>query len=450
MEVTMPKSRWLAVCLLLSAVIPLQVGAQRTGYPSEEFTARRQALVRRLGEGTVLLFGNTMPTPGVRFRQDNDFYYFTGNEDLNAALVIDAADGASHLFLPKQGASEIRALGPNWLEDPEAAKKNGFGSIQPLSALNEFLARRRGAGGSRTLWLRMSERDEVDDSRMDTAISIARRSASPWGAYPSEDAWRVSQLRGLFPYYEFKDATAEIDRLRMVKTPREIEVLKRNGAISAEAIRRAMASTRPGRFEYEIEAEAVHHMLRNGVQGHGYPPIVGSGPNGNVWHYQANGRRLQDGEMVVMDYGGSLDYLVIDITRTWPVSGKFDDFQLRAYQCALEAEKAIISSMRPGATRRQTRDIGKAIYEKYGFQDQMAPGAGHFVGMSVHDVGDSSLPFAAGMVIAVEPIIDIKARQLHVRVEDTVLVTDGAPLILTSGVPKEVDDVLTLLAGGRK
>ena len=232
-----------------------------------------------------------------------------------------------------------------------------------------------------------------------------------------------------------------------LKSPREIEVLKLNGRLSAEAINRAIAITRPGRFEYELEAEATYHLFRHGVQGNGYPAIVGTGPNVNVWHYQDNGRQMKPGDLVVMDYGGSLDYQVIDITRTWPVSGRFDDLQLRAYRCALETQKAIIAAMRPGATRAQTRDISRAVYARYGFADQRPASAGHFVGMSVHDVGDYAEPFRPGMVIAVEPIIEIPEHQLHVRIEDTVLVTDGDPFVLSGASPKEVDEVIALMKG---
>jgi Xaa-Pro aminopeptidase len=216
---------------------------------------------------------------------------------------------------------------------------------------------------------------------------------------PSEDAWRIEQLRRHFPVLDLRDVAPAIDALRVIKTPREIEVLTRNGRLSAEAIRKAIEITRPGRFEYELEAEATYHLFRHGVQGNGYPAIVGTGPNVNVWHYQDNGRQMQAGDLVVMDYGGSLDYQVIDITRTWPVSGRFDELQLKAYQCALETQKAI-------------------IYAE---------------------------PFRPGMVIAVEPIIEIADKHLHVRIEDTVLVTDGEPRILSAAVPKEVDELLALM-----
>jgi Xaa-Pro aminopeptidase len=435
----------------LSAILLLTLGfadlsAERVGYPPEEFTARRKALAAALGQGTVALFGNTMPTVSVRFRQDNDFYYFSGNEDLNAVLVMDAPTGASWLFLPAQNQSEIRADGKNWLTG-DLAKARGFEAILPLTELNEFLARRRGAIGQQPLWVRLSERDEVDGGRRDTSIDLARRFNNPLGAQASEDGWRADTLRTRYPFYELKDVTPAVDRLRVIKSPREIEILKRNGRISAEAIRRAIEITRAGRFEYELEAEATYHLLKNGVQGNGYPAIVGTGANVNVWHYQDSGRQMQAGDLVVMDYGGSLDYQVVDITRTWPVSGRFDELQLKAYQCALETQKAIIAAMKPGATRLQTRDIAKAIYEKWGFANQPPTGAGHFVGMSVHDVGDPREPFRAGMVIAVEPIIEIPEKQLHIRIEDTVLVTDGEPLVLSTAAPKEVDALLALMKG---
>jgi Xaa-Pro aminopeptidase len=435
----------LVLVLGLLCALTALTSAQRLGFPAEEFTARRQALSKALGSGTVLLAGRTLALNGIRFRQDNDFFYLTGNEDLNAVLVLDAPSGDSWLFLPPQNASEIRSDGKNWLTLGDQATPRGFTAIQPITELSEFLARRRAGGAGRPVYTRLSERDEVDDSRGEQAVGLARRMSNPLGARPSDDAWRVEMLRQHFPAVELKDVTPAIDQLRVIKSPREIEILKLNGRLSAEAIRKAIEITRPGRFEYELEAEATYHLFRNGVQGNGYPAIVGTGSNVNVWHYQDNGRQMKAGDLVVMDYGGSLDYQVVDITRTWPVSGRFDELQLRAYQCALETQKAIIAAMRPGATRAETREISKRIYEKWGFADQRPAQAGHFVGMSVHDVGDYAAPFRPGMVIAVEPIIEIADKQLHIRIEDTVLITDGEPLILSAAVPKEVEEVLALM-----
>ena len=416
--------------------------AERMGYPPEEFVARRQALAKVLQRGTLVMFGGTSPIPGVRFRQDNDFYYLTGNESFSGVLVMDVASGASHLFLPKLSATEIRYEGGNWLDETDAAKKYGFASIQPLTSLHEFLARRRAVAQTEQLWTRLSERDVVDRGRLDTAIGTARRLSNPFAQHPTEDAARATALREQFPYYEMKDVSPQLDRLRMIKSPREIEILRYNGRISAEALKRAIQATAPDKYEYELEAEATYWMLKHGFQGAAYPAIVGSGPMGNQWHYENNGRQMKAGELVVMDYAGSLDYMTMDITRTWPVSGRFTDAQLKAYECVLEAQKAIIAAIRPGVARSVVQKIAEDIFKKHGFDPRYAY-VGHYVGMSVHDVGDWNLPFEAGMVMAIEPIIDMPG--LHIRIEDSVLVTPTGAEVLTSAVPKEAEDVMALL-----
>ena len=200
--------------------------AERFGYSADEFAARRQRLARALQRGTLVMFGATSPTPGIRFRQDNDFFYLTGNEDLNAALVMDAASAEAHLFLPKLGAAEVRFEGPNWLEGPDAARTHGFASVQPITAMPEFLARRRAIAGAETLWTRLVERDAVNYARGEIATQTARRLANPFGQYRSEDAQRTAALRDQFPYFTLQDATPHLDRLRMIKTPREIEILR--------------------------------------------------------------------------------------------------------------------------------------------------------------------------------------------------------------------------------
>ena len=438
--------RWLVQITLLASVLSsVEVEAQRVRFPPGEFVARRTALCEGVGsQGLIMMFGKTMVPAGIRFRQDNDFYYLTGNEDLNAVLVMDATSCSAVLFLPSQTEREASRDGWNLLHQEGAAAAHGFSEIHPLTYLQEFLARQR-TGRPQALYVRLSERTEVDQSRSDVAIFLARRMANAWASYPSEDAWRAERLRARFPYYELRDITPFLDALRVIKSPREVQALRRNGRVSAEAHRRAIQVTRVGGWEYEIEAEATYVMLQDGAEGAGYPAIVGSGPNGNVWHYQENGRQLQDGDLVVMDYGASMGYLTMDITRTWPVSGRFTGLQERAYRCVLEAEKAIIAAMRPGVTRDETLRIAEAIFEKWGFPDQYPGGAGHFVGMSVHDVGDYDLPLQSGMVIAVEPIIDIPEQDLHVRIEDTILVTDEGPVILSGDVPKELEEILTLV-----
>jgi Xaa-Pro aminopeptidase len=434
----------LTIAFVLAACVAAAPGAERMGYSADEFAGRRQRLAKTIERGTLVLFGATEASPGIRFRQDNDFFYLTGNEGVNAVLVMDAPSGLSHLFIPKLSPVEVRYEGGNWLEEQDAARTHGFASIQPLSGLHEFLARRRGVSGPVTLWTRLSERDEVNFGRVDAAIRTARRLNNPFAHQSNADAVRVQQIRQMFPYYTLQDVTPHIDALRLIKTAREAEILRYNGRISAEAVRRAIAISAPGRYEYEHEAEATHWMLKHGLQGGAYPAIVASGPNGNQWHYEASSRQTKAGELIVMDYGGSLDYLTIDITRTWPVSGRFTDAQRKAYDCVLEAQKAIIAAIRPGVTRDAVRTVAEDIFRRHGFDPRYAY-IGHYVGLSVHDVGDWNAPFQEGMVMAIEPIIDIPDQQLHIRVEDTILVTANGAEVLTSAVPKEVNEMLALI-----
>jgi Xaa-Pro aminopeptidase len=209
-------------------------------------------------------------------------------------------------------------------------------------------------------------------------------------------------------------------------------------------MKRAIQATAAGKYEYELEAEATYWHVKHGMQSAAYPAIVGSGPKGNQWHYEDSGRQMKAGELVVMDYAGSLDYLTIDITRTWPVSGQFTADQRNAYDAVLETQKAIIAAIKPGVARSVVRRIAEDTMRKHGFDPRNAY-TGHYVGLSVHDVGDWNAPFEAGMVMAIEPIIDLPDQQLHVRIEDTILVTPTGAEILTPGLPKEVDELLALI-----
>ena len=200
-----------------------------------------------------------------------------------------------------------------------------------------------------------------------------------------------------------------------------------------------------------MEAAATHEMISRGAEHAAYPAIVGSGANGTIWHYNSNGDALEAGELIVMDYGASFGYQTMDITRTWPVSGTFDELQSRAYRAVLEAQKAILAAMRPGVTRGETRAVAQAVYEAHGFGEGHFPGgAGHFVGMAVHDVGDYSRPLEVGMVIAVEPIIELKEHDIHIRIEDTVLVTEDGIENLSASVPRELEEVEALVGAAHR
>jgi len=437
----------MAALVFLTAAFGASVFAQRTGYTREEFVGRRAALMDKIPDGMIVLFGETDSPPGAHFQQDNDFYYFTGNEDASAICLIAPKARKTVLFLPQQSDRERLVSGPNLLNDPQAKEKTGLTDILPLSYFDEYVARNMYWFGT-TFHIRLSNRDRIDEARSETGLFNARRSRSPYNDQTPLDAFRIARLKELYPQFTFTDVTPLIDEMRVIKSAEEIEVLRRNGKISAEGVKRAMQATKPGRFEYEIEAAAMGVILAGGATSAAYAPIVGSGPNTCIFHYDKNSRRVEAGDLVLMDFGACLDRLTMDITRTWPASGTFTPEQKKVYRAVVEVQKACIEAYRPGATAKSVRDHVASVMKQKGIDPMgLEGGMGHFVGLSTHDVGPRDAALKAGMVFAIEPALYFPDKNIGIRVEDTVLITETGCEVLTAGVPKEIEEVERLLAG---
>jgi len=419
---------------------------QRTGYSKEEFMRRRATLMERAGDGLIVLFGETMPLPGAHFHQGNDFYYLTGVEDPGAALILVPGTKESYLFLPQQTPREELMGGANLLKDSKAKEKTGFTEIYQVSFFDEYIGRNLSRTGM-LLHLRLSPADTIDNARSETLIFTARQARLHYNDQISIDNHRILKLKERFPAAEVKDITPFIDAMRVIKSPEEIEVMRRNGRISAAGVQQAMLATRPGGYEYEIEAAAMHVVLKNGATGAAYPPIVGSGPNTCILHYEKNERRVEDGELVLMDFGGLLDYMCMDISRTWPASGKFTKEQREVYEIALEIQKACIEAYRPGATNEDVQKHVAEVMKKKGLDPRgQRGGFGHYVGLCTHDVGPRMEKLQEGMVFAIEPGFYYPEKNIGVRIEDTVLITKDGCEVLTKDVPKEIDEVEKLLS----
>jgi Xaa-Pro aminopeptidase len=414
---------------------------------AKEFARRRAALCEKLKGGNALLFSNILEPQGAHYREDNDFYYFTGISDLGSAVMINCQRSMAMLFEPEQPERVKQVYGANVLGLPKAEQAAfGFGMVMTIKNLDAVLTQIYGQGENE-LWLRLGFPDKVDGARPETGRDYADLYEHPYGEEVPLTRNQNKRLREHYPAAKMRDLTPMIDALRDIKTPQEIEILRRNGKISAEGDRRAIARTKPGMFEYEVEAEAYYWYYKNGAQGMAYPAIVGSGPNVNTWHYFQNRRKMEPNDLVVFDFGADLHHMTMDITRTYNVSGKFTPEQAKWYAVDLEAQKAIIDMLRPGNTYEQAGEAGKKVYEKAGIGDQYRqPGPqGHFVGLATHDVGRPAGPIKVGQVVTVEPIIEFPDKHIHIRIEDTVLITENGPEILTSGVPKEMADVERLV-----
>jgi Xaa-Pro aminopeptidase len=303
------------------------------------------------------------------------------------------------------------------------------------------------------LYLPLTPPDDQLHARFEAKRLAAMALDDPVFGHPPPLAGVVERIRRAQPQLPVADVNPLLDSLRWVKTPYEIGRLRRAGSIGAAAVAEAIRGTRPGMYEYELAAAAQYVNTRLGARGDAFLPIVPSGPNAPDVHYEANTRRMEAGDLVYLDYGSDYEYYESDITRVWPVSGRFTAEQERMYRCVLEARNAIIAAMRPGVTIRQMQDAAEPVYERYGWKDaylRTGRYVGHFVGISVHDVGESfgpgaMVPFRAGVVFNVEPVLEFPERKIHLRLEDTILITANGAENLTAGVPVDVDSLYRLI-----
>jgi Xaa-Pro aminopeptidase len=391
---------------------------------------RRRALMARIGRGVVLIpaaHERDTETEYVQdndFRQHNTFFYFTELETEDAWLLMStpAPDSTEIiLFLPPRDPRQERwtgvRLGP---DGGTAASLSGIATVLSTDSLDRRL--RMAMVRSRApLYLPLDNSTKNDD----------RIRALTY------DARDVRNLRPL------------VDSLRLVKDHEELARLRMAVNISAQGHLAAMRAARPGMYEYEIEAAFEGETRRQGADRLGYPTIVGSGPDGTTLHYDTNRRRMQEGELVVIDAGAEYGQYTADITRTWPVDGKFTGRQKSIYNLVLATQQATFDAVRPGVKLATLDSIAHAFMRDHSnnlcgdktCDTYFFHGVGHWLGMDVHDVGDYTTPLAPGMVFTIEPGIYLQDEGLGVRIEDDVLVTATGGEWLGAGWPKKTDEI---------
>ncbi|MFC4161044.1 Xaa-Pro aminopeptidase [Chitinimonas lacunae] len=430
---------------------------------TERHQARRAALNARLSAGLVVL-----PTARVQrrnndndftFRFDSDFHYLTGFPEPEAVLVmVLGAQPRTILFcLPKNETMEIWE---GFRYGPAAARGEfGFDEAYPIEEFDqrmvELLAHQP------TLYCPVGD-DERWDARLIELINRARRRGR--GSYHAAPLGLV-------------DIRATIGEMRLIKDAHEADLMREAGRISADAHIRAMRAARPGMFEYEIEAELLHEFYRRGSRYPAYGAIVASGANATCLHYHQNDRRMEDGDLLLIDAGCELHGYAADITRTFPINGRFSGPQKDVYELVLAAMHSAFDAVRPGrprgdyhtaAVRTLTAglvDLGLLQGEVDGLIEQLAykqfymHGTGHWLGMDVHDTGEYevdgvSRPLLPGMVLTVEPGLYFRPAAnvpehfvgIGVRIEDDLLLTEDGFDNLSAGVPKTVAEIEALMA----
>lgn len=399
-----------------------------------------------------------------RHRQDSDFFYLTGFEEPESIAVINPShpEHKYTLFVrPRDPEREIWDGRRAGIEG--AVQKRGADAAYPVAEFSAKLGEI--VAGAKNLYYRFgTARHDLDQMLLQ---QISRM--------------RLMARRNIYPPQAIIDPGTVLHEMRLIKTQEEIDLMQRAADIAAEAHLEAMRQVRPGMFEYEIEAVVEYVFRRRGASGPSYTTIVGGGANATVLHYVTNDAQLRDGDLLLLDAGAELQGYASDITRTFPVNGRFSPAQREIYALVLDAQVQCVERARAGVTfddlyqhsvrvlteglvrlKLLAGDVDKLIEDK-AYERFYMHKLGHYLGMDVHDVGlyhvdGAARPFAPGVVITIEPGLYIAAdaesvpdeyRGIGVRIEDDVLITENGNRVLTSKVPKGIEEIEELMSEAR-
>lgn len=417
----------LATTLAASAAGPVVIGEERG---REMHRARRADLRKALPDGITVLVGNTEHEAGDAlngFFQEPNFYYLTGWNEPGAILLLapkrEGGDGIPEeiLFLPRRNPEQEKWTGRKADPDDAAVRaRTGFAAVMPA---------------------------ETMEAQLRKLLESYPR------IYTLKHRETASKLAALAPLRDITEAAPAIARLRMKKSPEELQLIQRATDVTLDAHRAAWKRAAAGVFEYQVAAAMTAVYMDQGCERAAYAPIVGSGPNSVFLHYSRNSRRMDRGEVLLMDVAAECSGYASDVTRTIPVGARFSKRQREIYEIVLGAQNAAIAAVQPGATLSKThpasiykaafnyidthgKDLHGASLGKY-----FTHGIGHHLGLEVHDANDASLTLDEGMVITIEPGIYIPEENIGVRIEDVLVVTKTGAKILSGALPREPGEI---------
>jgi Xaa-Pro aminopeptidase len=475
--------------VVMTVGIVAWAAAAAAGPLQDDLTARRARLMERLGPNALAIVWSAEPKVysldvDYEFRQDSHFLYLTGIAQEGAVLVLMPGNKTSRevLFVREPNPRREHWNG-HMLTKDEATAESGIKTVYYSGEFESFVTsmfNRRAFG--------LKRGETTDDFDVFFAAVAANRAtlALPFGPRPglSEPlppayAFAV-KARERFLNVTYVDTFPLIADLRQIKTPYEQTLMEESGRISSQAHKAGMSTAAPGRFEYEVEAAIEQVYMANGAMSWGYPSIVGSGPNATILHYNESSRRMEAGDLLLVDAAANYKGYTVDITRTYPIDGTFSEPQKDLYRIVLAAQEAGMAAATIGA---KTADVEKAAAEvtKKGllalglitdasgdqFRTWYTHGVCHWIGMDVHDVGDYQKPLAAGMTFVVEPGIYVRPQALEtladtpenrtfkdavakavakykglgVRVEDSFLLTATGLKSLSATTPRTIDEI---------
>ncbi len=426
---------------------------------SDLFITNRKRLVKALGKNALAVFNSNdiMPTSAdgtLPFKQNSDLFYLTGIDQEESVLVIcpqfPDPKFREILFL-RQPNEVLEKWEGHKLTQKEATEISGITTVLWLSDFNKWFHHMMVMGGTERVYLNSNEhyRSEV--------------------VVETREARFVRWCQTTYPLHTYDRAAPLMARLRTQKQPAELEVIQKAIDITEKGFRRVLSFVKPGVREYEVEAEWTHEFIRNGSRGHGYTPIIASGKNNVILHYTENSQVCKSGELLLLDVGAEYGNYSADLTRTIPVSGRFNKRQKEVYNAVLRIQRTAMKLMSPNKvyfdyhrevekvteaellklkliTKREVQEQkpGREAFRKYFYH-----GTGHMLGLDVHDLGNMHAKMEVGSLWTVEPGIYIKEEGFGVRLENNVLLQKNGVRDLMKNIPIEADEIETLMAGKR-
>ena len=447
-----------ALILLALASLPFAHSAaaqqRREREPNSVYAARRAKLAATVDAPIILtgFNGREEESQSYIFAQEENFYYLTGHNEEEAGLILlPPADSKAKrddfqgpreiLFLPSKNPGKEKWNGVRMSpSDPGVQARNGFADVRSFSEMRATIEKL---------------------AKFYPAFYTILPYEKELGGYPHEKE-TVDWLKLAVPQANLKDIRANITDLRLTKSPTEMVFLRQAIDLSLDAHFAAFKMMRPGVWEYQVAAKMVEIHAMGGSEAEAYAPIVGAGPNSTALHYDKLGRKIEDGDIVVMDVGAQYSGYAADITRTVPANGKFTPRQREIYDIVLGAQNAALAALKPGADmcRKGKQSLYKISYDyinSHGKDMNGKPlgqyfihGLGHNIGLNVHDPGDSCKPLVPGQVVTMEPGIYIPDENLGVRIEDDVLITETGYELLSSKLPRTADEIEKIMAEAAK
>ncbi len=399
-------------------------------------------------EGIIILRGAPKQSHMGSFYQDQEFFYLSGVNEADVAVILFPETQKAFLYVPPYNPMMATWDGKRLSPGEKAAAATGFDEVRGVRGLHrelkEFLVPDAN-GKLPVVWTLLNAPTSISATSRSAGGAVRAQSRDRFDGRKSRPAAFKEKLQQMFEGLEVKDVSPFLNDgrkgIRGVKTKAERQAIAMATDVACQGIAEAMKSTEPGMYEYQVAAVARYVFSRLGAGPDAYGAIVGAGLNGCVLHYMANSKQIENGDLIVMDYGPTLNGYATDVTRTFPANGKFTKAQRKLVNDVHEIQAQIIEAVRPGATLGGLGSLCSKLLRKKGYISRHGPS--HHVGLAVHDMGGNVLE--PGMLITVEPGAYLKDQEMGCRIEDVILVTENGHINLSGHLPSDPDGIEKLM-----